>query len=99
MSKDSTFYPAFKSGKSISATATSARVALDTETGSVVPTNTGTELCYVCFGDSTVVATSADYPLIGGTQVSLGRDPRATHAAAICPGGTSTVLLISGEGQ
>lgn len=99
MATISTFYPAFKSGKSISATATSARVALGTQTGSIVPTNTGTELCYVCFGDENVEATAADYPLIGGTQVSLGRDPRATHAAVICPGGTSTVLLISGEGQ
>jgi len=99
MSKESTFYPAYKSGKSISATATSANVALGTETGSLAVTNTGTEIIYVCCGDSTVEATATDYPVKGGDQVSIGRDPRATHVAAICPTGTATVLVISGEGM
>jgi len=99
MSKESTFYPAYKSGKSISATATSARAALNTETGSITATNTGTEIAYVCTGDSSVTADATDYPVLGGTQVSIGRDPRATHVAVICPTGTSTVLVISGEGM
>lgn len=97
--QESTFYPVSKSGKSISATSTSARVALGTETGSLCVTNTGTELSYVCLGDSSVVADATDYPVLGGTQISIGRGPLTTHVAAICPGGTSVIKFNSGEGM
>lgn len=99
MSKNSTFYPAPKSGKTISATAATARVALSTETGSLCLTNLSTETVYVCTGDSTIEAAATDYPVLGGTQVSIGRDPRATHVAAICPTGASTLNIVSGEGM
>ena len=95
----STFIPAFKSGKSISATAATASTALGTETGSLCLTNTGTEVVYVAIGDSTIVAAATDYPVLGGAQVSIGRDARSTHVAAICPTGTATLLVISGEGM
>lgn len=94
-----TFIPAFKSGKSIVAGAASASAALGTETGSLCLTNTGTEIVYVAVGDSTIAAAATDYPVLGGTQVSIGRDARATHVAAICPTGAATLLVISGEGM
>lgn len=99
MATISTFYPAFKSGKSISATATTARAELGTETGSLCLTNTGTDTVYVALGDSTIEAAATDYPVLGTSQVSIGRDPRATYVAAICPTGTATLKVISGEGM
>lgn len=96
---NTTFYPVYKSGKSISATSTTDSEALGTVTESLCLSNLGTEVVYVAVGDSTVEAADTDYPVIGGTQVSIGRSPLATHVAAICPTGTATLKVISGEGQ
>lgn len=93
-----TFLPAFKSGKTIAATAATASTALGADTSSLTLTNLSTEAVYVAVGDSSVVAAATDYPVLGGTQVSISKDQRATHVAAICPTGASTLNIISGEG-
>lgn len=57
--------------------------------------NTGNKTAYVRFGDSVVVASTVDYPVIPSeTAHLLRRLPEHTHIAAITDAG-STALSVS----
>jgi hypothetical protein len=65
--------------------------------------NPGTTLAYVRFGDSTVVATSADVPVLPGTALILTFQvpdgvTGGLYLAAIMATGTATLSITTGVG-
>ena len=58
--------------------------------------NTG--VCYVAIGNSTVTATSADYPLLPGSQVSVGKFLDDAYCSLVCPVGSADVQVLPGIG-
>ena len=99
-SKIQTFAPSYGNGISITGAATTANAEIDSNRtrSALTVTNTGSDLVYVRTGDSTVVATSADYPVLGGTQVSLSKFEDHSHIAVIAPSGSPVVKAMSGLG-
>lgn len=102
---DTLFEP--RSFASISATTSTARVAIGTETANeseyprivAIGTRTGDGDVYVTFGSSGVNATLTTGSLIPGGQVRGFRVPAGTtHVAAITPSGTATVCIETGRG-
>lgn len=59
-------------------------------------TNTG--IVYAAVGDSSVVATIADYPLLPGSQVSIGKNIDDAYVSLVCPTGLGDVHVIPGIG-
>jgi len=91
---------------SITSAVTSARVAL-------VPLGANqcriknldaTNIAYVVFGDSTVVATlpagatPGGFPVGPNESIIVSISPIVTHVAAICSAGTPIVMFTSGNG-
>lgn len=95
------FYPGYTQGITITAGAASANGAVDSNTKrrSVCVTNLGAAVAYVRCGGSTVVATTADFPVLAGTQVTIGKEADFTHIAVIAPSGTPDVHAIPGSGH
>jgi hypothetical protein len=91
------FNPAWGSGITVSPTSSSASAEIGGGNKTVVFTNTGTNVCYVRCGDSSVTATTADYPVVVGQQVAIGKFQDYTHVAYISAGGTD-LHIIAGEG-
>jgi hypothetical protein len=82
------------------ANAQSANVALSGGGDSIVVTNTSNNLVHIRFGsDSTLVASLSDMPVLAGSRLILSINNLVTHAAAISPSGSGTVLLSRGEGS
>jgi hypothetical protein len=78
----------------------SATAALIGGGDAVVVTNTAANLAYVRFGsDPTVAASTADMPILAGSQVILSVNSLISHAAAISPSGSGNVLFSRGDGS
>ncbi len=91
---------------SLSASSTSSRVAIPnlniTGGGAVrvvCPTGTGLDFLYVAFGDSGVVATTADTPMLPNSVAHFEVGQGATHIAVITGAGTATVKATPGLGS
>lgn len=80
---------------------TSSRTALVGIGNTVMLTNTGSVTAYVAFGTSSVVATTAYYPVLPGSKeiLSLSDETAPTHVAAITDSGTTTLLVHKGYGN
>lgn len=105
------FEPSSTDAVSLSASTTSARVALPVSAPTAEGLGNGTRRMvaiasrtsdadvYVRFGDSTVTATTAAGALVHGGQVRGFTVPvGATHVAAITASGTATVNIVPGSG-
>lgn len=96
MSIDTTFAPKQGSNEAI-VTGATASVVKGGGSKSILLTNTGTVTVHVRTGDSTVVATAADYPVLAQSQVSISKpqdhDYVATFSAAV-----GAIMVMSGEG-
>ena len=93
-----TFAPAYTQGQTISVTSTSAPITIGRGSASLVLTNLGTTACYVRVSTGTVAATTADYPVLGGSQVSINKDGDMNTVSAITASGTTSLHVIPGEG-
>jgi hypothetical protein len=98
MAINTSFNPAYGRGVVVSPAATTASSEIGVGSKSIVLTNLGDNVCYVRVGGSTVTATTADYPVLSGQQVSLGKFQDYTHVAYISADGTS-LHIIAGEGM
>lgn len=96
------FAPKYGSGITGSVTTTSANSAIrtvDNGNNQIVVTNAGSVPVYVRTGDSSVVATTADYlvpPTYG--QLVLTLKTTDTHIAYITGSSTSSLHFIIGDG-
>lgn len=85
---------------SVTASTTSASVALVGAGDSVVVTNATGSLAYVQFGaTAATVASSAGMPVLPNSRVMLGITPLTTYAAAVLASGSGTMLLTRGHGS
>lgn len=99
MAQLQSFSPGYGTGIAVTAGGTSAVAALLGATSTALClTNTGTDIAYVRTGDATAVATAADYPVLGGQQVSITINANHTHFAYIAPSGSPTLHVMRGEG-
>ena len=97
---EQTFTPSYGYGINITGAATTANAVVDLngKRHTVCITNTGTDPVFIRTGDSTVVATAADYPVLGGSQITVSKDAIHTHIAVIAPAGAPVVYAIPGSG-
>jgi hypothetical protein len=85
---------------SIAASAVSSNTRLDGGGETVVVTNTSGVLGYVKFSsDSAVTATTADMPILPSSRLILSINSLISHAAAITPSGSGTILFSRGDGS
>ena len=92
-----TFAPTYTKGVAVSPAASSASTQVGEGSKTICLTNTGTGICYVRTGVSGVAATTADYPVLAGSQVTISKPQDHTHVAYISAAGT-TLHIIPGEG-
>lgn len=92
-----TFAPSYTKGVSVSPAAPSASTQVGAGSKTICLTNTGANICYVRIGVSGVAATTADYPVLSGSQVTISKNMDDTHVAYISASGT-TLHIIPGEG-
>jgi len=105
MTGQKTFNPAWGKGVAFTAGAVATHDEIDATanknggSSSIVVTNLGSEVAYVrtYSSDAVQVATTADYPVLGGTQVSLTKFRDHDRASVISAGGT-TLQIIKGDG-
>lgn len=99
MSQLQSFAPGYGSGITVTAGAASAVSALLGATSTALCiTNTGTVIAYVRTDGPTAVATAADYPVLGGQQVTITINADHTHVAYIAPSGAPALHVMRGEG-
>ncbi len=83
----------------ISASGTSANAAISGPSPQVVIHNSGAVTAFIKFGaDSSVAATTSDYPVLAGATEVLSKGA-AAYVAAITAGTAATVYVTSGSGQ
>jgi hypothetical protein len=94
------FNPSYGSGATRTAVTTSAYYPIRSGTRSVCVTNTGaTNAAYVRIGQGTsLTATAADYIIMPGSQVSLGKFEDDNVIAIVSSAGSTTLHIISGAG-
>lgn len=83
---------------SLSVTASSSRVALPSSGGTALFSNQTSITAYVKFGNSSVVATTADTPIQSGQTIPLAT-AGATYVAAITANGATALSIVSGTGS
>ena len=93
------FCPGYGSGLTVTPNVASASSTLAFDSTGVVLTNLSTTItAYVRIGTGAQTATTADYPLLPGTQVSLSKARGERTVAYIAPGGAGSLHIISGRG-
>lgn len=84
----------------VTATTTSANIALTGGGDTVVVTNPSTSLAYVRFGsDSTVAATTGDMPVLPNSHVMLAVNTLITYGAAVLQSGIGNIIFSRGDGS
>lgn len=93
-----TFNPVYTQGQTLSVTTTSGALTIGKGAKTLCLTNLGTTACYVRVSTGTVAATTADYPVLGGSQVTITKDGDMDTVSAITSSGTTSLHVIPGEG-
>ena len=94
------FQPAYNLGVTVTPNVTSASVTLGFTSESVVFTNLGATVVYVRVGNAATgtPATTSGYPVLVGSQVSIGKDQDDDTVSFISPGGAGSLHIIQGIG-
>lgn len=94
------FTPLLNSTVSISATSTSGSTTVSSNGSNLLITNSGPNTVFVRWGVGAQTATTADMPVLSGTQVIVSRTLSVDTVAAICASGqTASVSFCPGEGE
>jgi hypothetical protein len=98
-SNTESFAPIYGTGVVVAPGVASAFSTLPIESQGVVITNLSTTVTsYVRIGTGTQVATTADYPVLPSTQVSLSKALKDQTVAYIAPAGGGSIHIIAGRG-
>lgn len=89
--------PAYTQGQTVSAAAVAASISINKTSKQVAVTNLGLNVAYVRTGTGTIAATTADMPILPGTQVTLTKGDNQETFSYISAAGT-TLHVIPGEG-
>ena len=94
------FQPAYSTGVTVTPDVTSASVTIGFTSESLVFTNLGATIVYVRVGTvgSGAPATTSGYPVLVGSQVSIGKDQDDNTVSFISPGGAGSLHIIQGIG-
>ena len=94
------FQPAYNLGVTVTPNVTSASVTLGFTSESVVFTNLGATVVYVRVGNAATgaPATTSGYPVLVGSQVSIGKDQDVDTVSFISPGGAGSLHFLQGIG-
>lgn len=94
------FQPAYSTGVTVTPDVTSASVTIGFTSESLVFTNLGATVVYVRAGTagSGAPATTAGYPVLVGSQVSIGKDQDDDTVSFISPDGPGSLHIIQGIG-
>lgn len=87
------FNPHYGSGQVVTPAAASANITI-AEGRNVVLTNLGANICYIRVGESSQTATTADFPVPPGAQVSITKDARHLNLAHISAAGTTLHVIV-----
>lgn len=95
------FNPAWGKGLTVAPGVASARSSIDPlgRSDSVCVTNLSSVTCYIRTGNSSAVATTADYPVPANSQVTIRKFQEDTHIAYITAAGNSSLHVIIGDGM
>lgn len=94
----SPFAPSYGNGTVVSAGAVSANAAISIKSQTLCLTNLGSGVCYIRLSeDASDTASTADYPLPGGAQVSITKPYDYNRIAYISADGTD-LHILPGEG-
>lgn len=91
------FNPAYTQGQTVTAAAVAASVSVAASSKQLTVTNLGNNVAYVRTGTGTIAATTADMPVLPGTQVSITKGDNQDKFSYISSAGT-TLHVIPGEG-
>jgi hypothetical protein len=89
--------PAYAQGQTVAAGAVSAQATVNTESKQLCITNLGSNVAYIRVGSGVFAATTADMPILAGSQVSITKGDGDNKIAYISADGTS-LHVIPGEG-
>jgi len=93
-----TFNPHYATGQLVAPAAAAASVAIPANDKTVMLTNLGANVCYVRISNSsTIAATTADCPILAGSQVTISKGEEGSFLSHISAAGTS-LHIITGEG-
>jgi hypothetical protein len=93
------FQPSYGSGVTVAPSGTSASSTLGLGSQSIVVTNLSSSvISYVRVGAGAQTATTADYPVLPGTQVSLSKARTDNTVAYITGGSAGSLHIIPGRG-
>ncbi len=93
------FQPSYGSGTTVAPSGTSASSTFGLGSTSIVVTNLSSSvISYVRIGAGTQTATTADYPVLPNTQVTLSKAGTDTTVAYITGGSAGSLHIIPGRG-
>jgi hypothetical protein len=92
------FMPAFTQGITVAPGTSSATSTIGAGSKSLCLTNFGSVTCYVRAGFAGISATTADYPVLPNTQVTIEKFQDFTTVAYITASGTGSLHIMPGEG-
>ena len=98
MAIQASFDPAYGTGITVAPTSSSASSTLGRGSKSLVLTNLGSVTVYVRVGETAATATTADYPVLPGTQVSISKNQDSAVIAYITAASTGSLHIMAGEG-
>lgn len=99
MAIQASFEPNFGSGITVAPGAVSGSSTIGRGSKAIVVTNlSNSVVSYVRIGPSGITATSADYPLLPLTQISLSKAMDHDTVAYVTASGAGSLHIIPGEG-
>jgi len=94
-----TFKPGYGTGSVNAVTATSSSISVPENARSLCLSNLGDETVWVRVTDGASTATTADYPVLSGQQVTIAKGRPQGTLSMVCDTGLSSSLhVIAGEG-
>lgn len=98
MSVQAAFSPTYGSGVTVAPGVASASSTVGFGAKALVITNLGSVTVYVRVGEGSQTATTADYPVLAATQVTISKAQDQNTVAYITASGTGSVHIMAGEG-
>lgn len=98
MSVNATFAPSYTKAQIVTPSTTSATATIGKGSKSLCLTNLGANLCYVRVSTGSSTATSADYAVLPGAQVSISKFQDDDTVAFVTGTSTTSLHIMPGEG-
>lgn len=89
--------PAYTKGQTVTPASVAASVDIDAAAKQVCLTNLGLNVCYVRVSPDGTAATTADMPVLPGSQITISKGAEDAKLSHISAAGT-TLHIITGEG-